>query len=81
MGRLQDAFLFRRQPRLDLAAHLLGHPLDFPRLHREPGRAAQIFGRLLKLGLATGSRQESAHAGRIGGWDDVQAFVVGKTPL
>ena len=27
-----------------LAAHLLGHSLDFPRFHREPCIAAQIFG-------------------------------------
>ena len=81
MGRLQDAFLFRREPLLDLAAHLLGHSLDFPRFHREPCIAAQIFGGLLELRLATRSRHESAHAGRIGGLDDIQKLVVRETSL
>ena len=78
---VQDPFLFRREPLLDLLTHLFGHPLDFPRFHVKPRVAAQIFGGLLKLGLATGPRHESAHAGRIGGLDHVQKLVVGKASL
>jgi len=32
--RLQNLFLLRREPLLDLVAHLFGHPLDFPRFDR-----------------------------------------------
>jgi len=32
--RLQDPFLLRREPLLDLAAHFFGHALDFPRFIR-----------------------------------------------
>ena len=81
MGRLQDAFLFGRPPLFDLAAHLFGHPLDFPGFDGEPRVAAQIFGGLLELRLATRSRHESAHAGRIGGLDDIQKLVVRETSL
>jgi hypothetical protein len=66
---------------LDLVTHLFGHSLDFSRFHAEPRVAAQIFGGLLKLGLAAGTRHESAHAGRIGGLDDIQPLVIGKAFL
>ena len=33
-NRLQDLFLLRREPLLDLVTHLFGHPLDFPGFDR-----------------------------------------------